>query len=55
MLDWFHSPAARRGAQMIYQAVRRVFSDRKSRTRDMGGSLSTTGMGDVIIAALPTQ
>jgi len=55
MLDWFHSPAARRGAQMIYQAVRRVFSDRKARTRDMGGSLSTTGMGDVIIAALPTQ
>lgn len=55
MLDWFHSPAARRGAQMIHHAVRHVFSDRKTRTRDMGGSLSTTAMGDAIIAALPTQ
>jgi 3-isopropylmalate dehydrogenase len=55
MLDWFHSPTARRGAQMIHAAVRRVFSDRKARTRDMGGSLSTTQMGDAIIAALPIE
>jgi len=55
MLDWLHTPAARRGAQMIHQAVRRVFSDRKARTRDMGGSLSTTQMADAVLAALPTQ
>ena len=52
MLDWLDTSAARRGARMIQAAVREVFSDRKSRTRDMGGSLSTTGMGDAIIAAL---
>ena len=52
MLDWFSTPAARDGAEMIHAAVRKVFSDRKTRTRDMGGSLSTTQMGDSIIAAL---
>jgi len=53
MLDWLNTSATRRGAQMIHAAVRSVFSDRKRRTRDMGGSLSTTQMGDAIIAALP--
>jgi len=53
MLDWLHTPTTRRGARMIDAAVRQVFSDRKCRTRDMGGSLSTTRMGDAIIAALP--
>jgi len=53
MLDWLNTSATRRGSQMIHAAVRSVFSDRKSRTRDMGGSLSTTQMGDAIIAALP--
>jgi len=53
MLDWLDTSASRRGARMIQAAVREVFSDRKRRTRDMGGSLSTTQMGDAIIAALP--
>ena len=49
MLDWLGAA----GAEMIRTAVRSVFSDRKARTRDMGGSLSTTEMTDAIIAALP--
>jgi 3-isopropylmalate dehydrogenase len=53
MLDWFNTPTARRGAELIHAAVRTVFSDRKTRTRDMGGALSTTQMGDSVIAALP--
>ncbi len=53
MLEWLNTPATRRGARMIHQAVREVFSDRKARTRDMGGALSTREMSDAIIAALP--
>ena len=53
MLDWLATPATRRGSGMIQQAVRSVFSDRKARTRDMGGGFSTSQMGDAIIAALP--
>ena len=54
MLDWLDTPATRRGAEMINHAVRTVFQDRNIRTRDLGGVLSTTGMGDAIIAALKT-
>jgi 3-isopropylmalate dehydrogenase len=53
LLDWLPSPAARCGARMIQSAVRAIFSDPGLRTRDMGGSLSTTAMTDAIIAALP--
>ncbi len=53
MLDWFDHPATRLGAEMIRTAVRAVFSDRKSRTRDMGGRMSTQEMGQAIIGALP--
>ena len=54
MLDWLDTPATRRGAEMINHAVRTVFLNRNIRTRDMGGVLSTAGMGDAIIAALKT-
>ena len=53
MLDWFNTPAAQSGARMIEHAVREVFSERKARTRDMGGVLSTREMSDAIIATLP--
>ena len=52
LLDWLNTPAARRGAQRIQRAVRDVLSDRRARTRDMGGTLSTAQMGDAIIASL---
>lgn len=55
MLEWLDTLAARRGAAMIRHAVCAVFSDRHARTRDMGGSLSTSQMGDAIIGALPAS
>jgi len=53
MLDWLNTNASRRGAKIIQTAVRRVFTDRRARTRDMGGSLSTGEMGTAILEALP--
>jgi 3-isopropylmalate dehydrogenase len=53
MLEWLNTSATRRGGQMIRTAVRAVFADPHLRTRDMGGSLSTTEMGSAILAALP--
>ncbi len=55
MLDRFPTPEARRGGEMIREGARKVFSDCKLRTRDMGGTLSTREMGDAIIAALPSR
>lgn len=52
MLDWLGTEATRHGAEAIRAAVRRVFADPGARTRDMGGSLSTTEMGSAIRAAL---
>ncbi len=49
MLEWLGECAA---AGRIQTAVRRVFHDRAARTRDMGGTLSTTEMTNEIIACL---
>jgi len=49
MLDWLGEAAA---ASRIQAAVATVFSDRAVRTRDMGGTLSTSQMTDAIIARL---
>jgi 3-isopropylmalate dehydrogenase len=51
MLTWFGSEPARRGAALIDAAVRKVFLN-GAKTCDLGGRLSTTEMGDAIIAAL---
>lgn len=55
MLEWLgeklSGEAAKRGAVMIENAVRKVFIG-TARTRDMGGSLTTGQMGDAVIAAL---
>ena len=50
MLDWLGEGAA---AGRIQTAVRCVFQNRAARTRDMGGTLSTSEMTDAIIASLP--
>ncbi len=50
MLDWLGEGAA---AGRIQTAVRSVFQNRAARTRDMGGTLSTSEMTDAIIASLP--
>jgi 3-isopropylmalate dehydrogenase len=54
LLDWLDQPEARRGAEMIRHAVRAVFSDRRRRTRDMGGTFSTAQMTGAILAELET-
>ena len=50
MLEWLGEPT---GADRIRAAVRAVFSDRRARTRDLGGDLTTSAMTACIIAALP--
>ena len=52
MLDWFGSPQAKAAASSIYSSVKRVFSDRSARTRDMGGTMSTSEMTAAVIGAL---
>ncbi len=52
MPEWFNTERSRQGAAMIRSAVRKVFSDRQSRTWDMGGSLSTSEMGTAVLEAL---
>ena len=48
MLEWFGHPETIRGAAMIERAVETVFSNPQYRTSDMGGSLSTSEMGNLI-------
>ena len=50
MLEWLGEGEA---AGRVQTAVRTVFKDRAARTRDMGGTLSTSEMTDAIIASLP--
>ncbi|HET8547449.1 MAG TPA: isocitrate/isopropylmalate dehydrogenase family protein, partial [Bryobacteraceae bacterium] len=52
MLAWFDSDGSRAGAQLIRTAVERVFADRKARTPDMGGKMTSREMADAIIGAL---
>lgn len=46
MLEWFGHPE---GAALVKRAVEEVFRDPGSRTWDLGGPLSTTAMGDLIV------
>jgi len=39
-------------AELMQEAVTKVIADGKKLTRDLGGSASTTEMGDAIVAAL---
>ena len=50
MLDWLGLDEA---SKAIYAAVRSVFSDRKLRTPDMAGNVTTVNMTETIVAALP--
>ncbi|MDP3000431.1 MAG: isocitrate/isopropylmalate dehydrogenase family protein [Bryobacterales bacterium] len=52
MLEWWDTETARRGARLIRSAAQQVLSDPANRTRDLGGPLSTTEMGDRIAAAI---
>jgi 3-isopropylmalate dehydrogenase len=48
MLDWFDSPATREGAGLIRRAVCQTLAAPENRTREMGGVLGTSAMGDRI-------
>jgi 3-isopropylmalate dehydrogenase len=52
MLEWLENPVTMRGADWIRRAIELVLADPANRTPDLGGSLTTTQMGEKIIAAL---
>jgi 3-isopropylmalate dehydrogenase len=54
MLDWLGAET-QRGATLIQEAVQTVLADSGNRTHDLGGSLSTTEMGDAIVAAIKSS
>ena len=49
MLEWL---GAVEGGRMIRDAIKRVFADRGARTRDMGGSMTTSEMASAVAAAI---
>ena len=49
MLEWFAHPETKRGAATIRRAVETVLSNPDNRTADLGGSLSTRKMGDLVV------
>jgi 3-isopropylmalate dehydrogenase len=55
MLEWLAHPETLRGAAAIRDAVKSVLNAAKpeNRTRDLGGSRTTSEMGDLVTAALP--
>ena len=50
MLDWLDHPETKGAAKRISGAVEAVLADPANRTRDLGGTLSTTQMGDLVAA-----
>jgi 3-isopropylmalate dehydrogenase len=52
MLDWLPHPECKSAARAIELATERVLADPGNRTADLGGSMSTSEMGDRIAAAL---
>jgi 3-isopropylmalate dehydrogenase len=55
MLEWFAQPETKRGAKMIRCAVATVLSNADNRTCDLGGTISTSAMGDLVIQNLVTK
>ncbi|MBL9186818.1 MAG: isocitrate/isopropylmalate dehydrogenase family protein [Opitutaceae bacterium] len=52
MLRWLDHPDARRGAKLIEAAVESVLADSANRTSDLGGSVTTSQMGNLVCQAL---
>ncbi len=52
MLDWLDKEDTRQGARLIYQAVERVAAGTANSTRDLGGEIATTQMGDLLASAI---
>jgi 3-isopropylmalate dehydrogenase len=53
MLEWFQHPETKRGAEIIRRAVATVLSNSENRTVDLGGKISTSAMGDLVVKNLP--
>ena len=52
MLEWLDTEETRHGAKLVGRAIERIFRDSEKRTRELGGSLSTVAMGDLIAAEI---
>jgi 3-isopropylmalate dehydrogenase len=52
MLEWLDHPECGKAGEQIREAVDTVFADPKSRTRDMGGVLSTSAMADAVCSTI---
>lgn len=52
MLDWLDNPACRDGAATIRKSVEQVLADPRNRTADLGGRLSTSELGDQVVAGI---
>ncbi len=55
MLEWLNHPETHRGTAHIRAAVETVFAESQNRTPDMGGSLSTSEMGELVASAVARQ
>jgi 3-isopropylmalate dehydrogenase len=49
MLEWFNQAETMRGAAMIRRAVEAVLNSPANRTVDLGGRLSTSALGDLVV------
>ena len=54
MLEWFNHPETIRSAALIRRAVETVLSNSENRTVDLGGKVSTSAMGDLVVKHLST-
>jgi 3-isopropylmalate dehydrogenase len=52
LLEWLPGPETQRGAELIYRAVEKVCSDPAAASCDLGGALTTSELGDRVLAAL---
>lgn len=52
MLEWLGHPDTLRGARLIERAVATVLADPAHRTADLGGTIGTARMGDLVCQAL---
>jgi 3-isopropylmalate dehydrogenase len=52
MLDWMPQAEAKAAGKRLHDAVAATLANPEDRTRDLGGSLSTTAMTDLVLAKL---
>ncbi len=55
MLEWLDDPDLVRAGAMIHRAVAAVLADPQNRTPDLNGRLSTSAMGDLVVAAVDSK